>query len=132
VAPLVVLQAEVGFFLLCMVLPISLVILYIFTLVWVNKDARERGMESGLWTILVALTPFIGTIVYLVVRRDYPKGGRRYYGPPVYYPPPYQPVYYQQPAYGQPAYQQPAYEQQPQYSYGQDMYAEDYRQREQY
>ena len=40
--------------------------------VFVCRDAKARGMEPLLWTLLAIFAPgFIGLIVYLVVRRDH-------------------------------------------------------------
>lgn len=40
--------------------------------VFVYRDAKARGMEPLLWTLLAIFAPgFIGLIVYLVVRRDH-------------------------------------------------------------
>ncbi|MEG1469758.1 MAG: hypothetical protein RSC31_03865 [Anaerovoracaceae bacterium] len=44
--------------------------------VFVYKDAIKRETNPWLWTIVAALTPsFIGLIVYLIVRNDYPLKG---------------------------------------------------------
>ncbi|MEF9922614.1 MAG: hypothetical protein RR769_06800 [Anaerovoracaceae bacterium] len=44
--------------------------------VFVYKDAVKRETNPWLWTIVAALTPsFIGLIVYLIVRNDYPLKG---------------------------------------------------------
>jgi hypothetical protein len=41
----------------------------IFLLVWVNKDAKRRGMDNPvLWMIVVMFTSFVGLIVYLLSR----------------------------------------------------------------
>jgi hypothetical protein len=38
--------------------------------IWVYRDAGKRGMEPLLWALVAVLVPyFIGTIVYLVVRK---------------------------------------------------------------
>lgn len=51
--------------LLCIVVPILIAI-------FVYRDAKARGMEPLLWTLLAVFAPgFIGLIVYLVVRRDH-------------------------------------------------------------
>ena len=92
-------------------------ILWILVLVWVYRDAEERGMSGILWVLVVFFLSIIGLIVYLVVRDDkpqYPQGA--YYQQP--YPPPYQQPYQQQPyqqqGYDQQGYQQPADEGGPQ------------------
>ncbi|KPU42981.1 double zinc ribbon [Oxobacter pfennigii] len=39
---------------------------------YVYRDAVQRGMNGGLWTLIVVLTPgFIGFIIYLLVRGSY-------------------------------------------------------------
>lgn len=53
-------------------LPIAFIALNIALLVWVNKDAKARGMETPvIWMLLVLFTSFIGLIIYLLSR---PKG----------------------------------------------------------
>ena len=50
---------------ICTAIPILLAI-------FVYRDAKARGMEPLLWTLLAVFAPgFIGLIVYLVVRRDH-------------------------------------------------------------
>ena len=52
--------------------PIAFVALNIAMLVWVNKDAKARGMETPvIWMLVVLLTSFIGLIIYVLSR---PKG----------------------------------------------------------
>jgi hypothetical protein len=50
--------------------------IYIFLVGYVNKDAKRRGMHSGLWTFLViVLTPgyfILGFIIYLLMREPLP------------------------------------------------------------
>ncbi|WP_263376048.1 PLDc N-terminal domain-containing protein [Granulicella aggregans] len=54
------------------VVPIIFVVVNIALLVWVNKDAKTRGMETPvIWMLLVLFTSFIGLIIYLLSR---PKG----------------------------------------------------------
>lgn len=49
---------------------------YLFMIAYVNRDAKRRGMNSGLWTFLVlVLTPAyfaIGFIVYFLMRQPLP------------------------------------------------------------
>jgi hypothetical protein len=55
-----------GFFGLIIV---GLIALNIALLVWVAKDAKNRGMDNAvLWMILVMLTGLIGFIIYILVR----------------------------------------------------------------
>jgi hypothetical protein len=50
--------------------------IFLFTLGYVYRDAKRRGMHPGLWTLLVLiLSPaylFIGLIIYLLVREPLP------------------------------------------------------------
>ena len=53
----------VGFFI------IGLIALNIALLVWVARDAKNRGMDNSvLWMVLVMVTGIIGLIIYLFVR----------------------------------------------------------------
>jgi len=53
-------------------IPLAIIVLNIALLVWVNKDAKSRGMESPVvWMLVVLFTSFIGLIIYLLSR---PKG----------------------------------------------------------
>jgi len=45
--------------------------LYIYMIIWVAKDAKNRGAEQVLWIILVVFFNWIGLIIYLIAR---PKG----------------------------------------------------------
>lgn len=64
-------------------IPLIFIFLFVFVLgvpivigVFVYKDAIKRETNPWLWTIVAALTPsFIGLIVYLIVRNDYPLKG---------------------------------------------------------
>jgi phospholipase D-like protein len=48
---------------------ISIIALNVALLVWVARDAKNRGMDSAiLWMILVMLTGIIGLIIYLLTR----------------------------------------------------------------
>lgn len=48
---------------------VLVVVLNIALLVWVARDAKARGMDSGiLWMLLVFFTSFIGLIIYLFAR----------------------------------------------------------------
>jgi uncharacterized membrane protein YhaH (DUF805 family) len=55
------------------VLPIALFVINIIILVWVARDAKNRGMDSSvMWMILVFFTGPLGLIIYLFSR---PTGG---------------------------------------------------------
>jgi len=49
---------------------------YIFLIAYVNRDAKRRGMHSGLWTLLALILswpfPFLGVIIYFLVREPLP------------------------------------------------------------
>lgn len=48
---------------------IAFIALNIALLVWVAKDAKNRGMDNAvLWMILVMFTGIIGFIIYILVR----------------------------------------------------------------
>jgi uncharacterized membrane protein YhaH (DUF805 family) len=51
---------------------VAVVVINIAILVWVARDAKNRGMDGAiLWMLLVFFTSFIGLIIYILVR---PKG----------------------------------------------------------
>lgn len=42
----------------------------VFISIWVYRDAKQRGLQAGLWTVLVLLGGnFIGLIIYLLIGR---------------------------------------------------------------
>jgi uncharacterized membrane protein YhaH (DUF805 family) len=48
---------------------LAIVALNIALLVWVARDAKNRGMDNAiLWMILVMITGIIGLIIYILVR----------------------------------------------------------------
>lgn len=48
---------------------------YVFLGIWTYRDAKARGLNALLWTIVVLLVPsFIGLIVYLVAGRNQAAG----------------------------------------------------------
>lgn len=55
------------------VVAVALFILYIYILQYVYKDAVKRDLNGELWLIILILTPIVGFIVYLIVRRGHPK-----------------------------------------------------------
>ena len=55
-----------------LVVPYAGAALLIYLCVWVERDARARGLESSLWwMLLVIFTNFLGLAIYLIAR---PKG----------------------------------------------------------
>ena len=47
-----------------------LLIIWIFVIVWVYRDAESRGMNGILWALLVFIGNIIGLLIYLIVRSD--------------------------------------------------------------
>jgi len=47
-----------------------LLIIWIFVIVWVFRDAERRGMNGVLWALLVFIGNLIGLLIYLIVRSD--------------------------------------------------------------
>jgi TctA family transporter len=37
--------------------------------IWVYKDAEKRGLNGGLWLLIIILTGLIGFIIYMVIAR---------------------------------------------------------------
>lgn len=68
-------------------------IAWIVSIVWVYKDAEDRGMDSAMWALMTFLFGWITIMIYLVVRpRKVPAWLRPnrpvYYDTPVGYPSP--------------------------------------------
>jgi len=53
-----------------MLLPLLLLSVWIFVVVWVYRDAERRSMSGILWALLVLVGNFVGLIIYLIVRND--------------------------------------------------------------
>jgi DNA-directed RNA polymerase subunit RPC12/RpoP len=51
-------------------LSLVLLIIWIFVIVWVYRDAERRGMNGILWALLVFIGNIIGLLIYLIVRSD--------------------------------------------------------------
>ncbi len=68
----------------CIAIYGAIFLMWILIAVWVYRDAKERGMEAGIWVLIVLLIGVIGLVVYFIVRSDKPK----YPQAPVAYPPP--------------------------------------------
>jgi len=49
---------------------LALLIIWIFVIVWVYRDAERRGMNGLLWALLVLIGNIIGLLIYLIVRSD--------------------------------------------------------------
>ncbi len=49
---------------------LALLIIWIFVIVWVYRDAERRGMNGVLWALLVLIGNIIGLLIYLIVRSD--------------------------------------------------------------
>ena len=65
--------ADFGFFGLPMaVLPLALLALWIYVIIWVYKDAERKGMNGLLWALLVLIGNIVGLIIYLIIRTETP------------------------------------------------------------
>lgn len=61
---------SVGFFIFALLIFIFLIFLLIGIGIYVHRDAKKRGMNPILWTLIAIFVPyFIGLIIYLVVRK---------------------------------------------------------------
>jgi hypothetical protein len=47
---------------------LAMIILNIMLLVWVARDAKARGMDGGVWLLVILLTGLIGLIIYAISR----------------------------------------------------------------
>ena len=52
----------------CCGLTVVLPIIYLFALIYVFKEAKNRGMESALWGIIILITGPIGFIIFECVK----------------------------------------------------------------
>jgi len=59
------------------ILPLALLVLWIFVIVWVYRDAERRGMNGVLWALLVFIGNLIGLLIYLIVRSDVAREEKR-------------------------------------------------------
>lgn len=84
------------FLLLILLVPL---ILFIFVAIWMYRDANSRGMNGGIWVLILLLASLFGSfvgglivvVIYLLVREGHLVGSRPYaygYGYPPGYPPP--------------------------------------------
>ena len=56
---------------ICLVICIIILILNIVFIVWLYKDAKNRGMHNpSLWVLLVLIIGIIGLIIYLLLRNQ--------------------------------------------------------------
>ena len=67
-------EDEFVFIIMCGVI-IGSIVISVLIGIWVYRDANSRGMEGVLWLIVVLVGSLVGLIIYLIVRRDHPKGG---------------------------------------------------------
>jgi RNA polymerase subunit RPABC4/transcription elongation factor Spt4 len=49
---------------------LALLVIWIFVIVWVYRDAERRGMNGVLWALLVFIGNLIGLLIYLIVRSN--------------------------------------------------------------
>ena len=53
-------------------LPLAFMLLWVFVIVWVYRDAERRNMNGVLWALLVFFGNLIALLIYLIVRSDHP------------------------------------------------------------
>jgi len=51
-------------------MPIALLILWIIVVIWVYRDAEQRGMNGVLWALLVFVGNLVGLLIFLIIRND--------------------------------------------------------------
>ena len=51
-------------------LGLALLVVWIFLIIWVYRDAERRGMNGLLWALLVFIGHVVGFIIYLIIRSD--------------------------------------------------------------
>jgi RNA polymerase subunit RPABC4/transcription elongation factor Spt4 len=49
---------------------IFLSVLWLVVIVWIYRDAEERGMNGILWALLVFVGNIVGLLIYLIVRSE--------------------------------------------------------------
>jgi len=52
------------------IIPLTLLILWIMVIVWVYRDAENRGMNGVLWALLVFVGNIVALLIYLIVRSE--------------------------------------------------------------
>jgi hypothetical protein len=52
------------------IISLALLVIWIFVIVWVYRDAERRGMNGVLWALLVFIGNLIGLLIYLIVRSN--------------------------------------------------------------
>jgi len=53
-------------------LPVAFLALWVFVLIWVYRDAEQRGMSGILWMLLVLIGNVIGLLIFLIMRHEMP------------------------------------------------------------
>ncbi|MFQ6037708.1 MAG: zinc ribbon domain-containing protein [Candidatus Aminicenantales bacterium] len=49
---------------------LTLLVIWVFVIVWVYRDAERRGMNGVLWALLVFIGNLVGLLIYLIVRSN--------------------------------------------------------------
>ena len=62
-------QWGLALFIVLIVVVIACIIVYIFILQWIYKDAVKRDLNGELWLIILLLAPILGIIIYFLVRK---------------------------------------------------------------
>ena len=60
--------------LLVVVLSVTLFLFWIWCLFFVARDARKRGMDGGIWVVIVFFLGILGLLIYLFSRKPLPEG----------------------------------------------------------
>ena len=55
-------------------IPLFWFLVAILLLVWVYRDAESRGMNGGLWAVIVFFLSVLGLLLYLIVRESPQQG----------------------------------------------------------
>jgi RNA polymerase subunit RPABC4/transcription elongation factor Spt4 len=53
-------------------MPLALMALWVFVIIWVYRDAESRGMSGILWALLVLIGNVVGLLIYLIMRHETP------------------------------------------------------------
>lgn len=53
-----------------LILPLAMLFLWIAVVLWVYRDAEQRGIDGVLWGLLVFVGNIIALLIYLIVRKE--------------------------------------------------------------
>ena len=52
------------------IVSLLMLVIWAFIIIWVYRDAEQRGMNGLLWALLVLIGNLIGLLIYLILRSD--------------------------------------------------------------